>query len=63
MAITATKTGEPFVRDVLVSLLGRSGFYVPFFDIDGGEEGLFGNGRLSKLWYPTFSSQGVFDLC
>ena len=41
---TTTKTGQPFDRDVLDSLLRRSGFYMPSFEIYGGEKGLFDYG-------------------
>lgn len=39
-----TKTGQPFDRDVLDSLLRRTGFYMPSFEIYGGEKGLFDYG-------------------
>lgn len=39
-----TKTGQPFNRDVLDSLLRRTGFYMPSFEIYGGEKGLFDYG-------------------
>jgi len=41
---TTTKTGQPFDRDVLDSLLRRTGFYMPSFEIYGGEKGLFDYG-------------------
>lgn len=41
---TTTKTGEPFDRDVLDSLLRRTGFYMPSFEIYGGEKGLYDYG-------------------
>ena len=39
-----TKTGQPFDRDVLDSLLRRTGYYMPSFEIYGGEKGLFDYG-------------------
>ncbi|KAJ9662625.1 Glycine--tRNA ligase 1, mitochondrial [Neophaeococcomyces mojaviensis] len=41
---TTTKTGQPFDREVLDSLLKRTGFYMPSFEIYGGEKGLFDYG-------------------
>lgn len=43
-ASNTTKTGQPFDRDVLDSLLRRTGFYMPSFEIYGGEKGLFDYG-------------------
>lgn len=44
MTATTTKTGQPFDRDVLDSLLRRAGFYMPSFEIYGGEKGLYDYG-------------------
>ena len=41
---TTTKTGQPFDRDVLDQLMKRTGFYMPSFEIYGGEKGLFDYG-------------------
>ena len=44
MATSTTKTGQPFDRAVLESLLRRRLFYTPSFEIYGGERGLFDYG-------------------
>ncbi|KAK4935509.1 Glycine--tRNA ligase 1, mitochondrial, partial [Elasticomyces elasticus] len=44
MAQVTTKTGQPLDRDIIDSLLKRTGFYMPAFEIYGGEKGLFDYG-------------------
>ena len=57
-----TKTGHPFDRPVLDSLLRRRLFYTPSFDIYGGEKGLYDYGppgcalqaNMVNLWRKHF---------
>ena len=62
MSTTTTKTGQPFDRAVLDSLLRRRLFYTPSFEIYNGERGLFDYGppgcslqaNIVDLWRKHF---------